>query len=92
MAKINHGLPLFVKPPKWLDKINLYKILLGCWGFGGLFMDKGLDIYVSNEFCGISEEGTGTTEIRSPCECAALVQFQTNTIEILQDLTNKNIL
>ncbi|XP_015683547.1 matrilin-4 [Protobothrops mucrosquamatus] len=35
------------------------------------------------------EEGTGTTEIRSPCECAALVQFQTNTIEILQDLTNK---
>ncbi|XP_058033952.1 matrilin-4 [Ahaetulla prasina] len=35
------------------------------------------------------EEGIGITEIRSPCECAALVQFQSNTIEILQDLTNK---
>ncbi|XP_025031695.1 matrilin-4 isoform X1 [Python bivittatus] len=35
------------------------------------------------------EEGKGETEIRSPCECAALVQFQSNTLEILEDLTNK---
>lgn len=32
------------------------------------------------------------TEIRSPCECEAVVQFQTNTVAILQDLTEKNIL
>ncbi|XP_063153212.1 matrilin-4 [Candoia aspera] len=35
------------------------------------------------------EEGKGETEIRSPCECAALVQFQSNTLAILEDLTNK---
>ncbi|NWY33471.1 MATN4 protein, partial [Pheucticus melanocephalus] len=38
------------------------------------------------------EEGKGETEIRSPCECEALVQFQTNTVAILQSLTEKNIL
>ncbi|NXI50754.1 MATN4 protein, partial [Chloroceryle aenea] len=38
------------------------------------------------------EEGKGVTEIRSPCECEALVQFQTNTVAILQSLTEKNIL
>uniref|UniRef100_A0A8B9ZFV2 Matrilin 4 n=1 Tax=Anas platyrhynchos TaxID=8839 RepID=A0A8B9ZFV2_ANAPL len=32
------------------------------------------------------------TEIRSPCECEALVQFQTNTVAILQSLTERNIL
>uniref|UniRef100_A0A8C3URK2 Matrilin 4 n=1 Tax=Catharus ustulatus TaxID=91951 RepID=A0A8C3URK2_CATUS len=37
-------------------------------------------------------EGKGETEIRSPCECEALVQFQTNTVAILQSLTEKNIL
>uniref|UniRef100_A0A8B9T2H9 Matrilin 4 n=1 Tax=Anas platyrhynchos TaxID=8839 RepID=A0A8B9T2H9_ANAPL len=31
-------------------------------------------------------------EIRSPCECEALVQFQTNTVAILQSLTERNIL
>uniref|UniRef100_A0A8C4TR27 Matrilin 4 n=1 Tax=Falco tinnunculus TaxID=100819 RepID=A0A8C4TR27_FALTI len=35
------------------------------------------------------EEGKGKTEIRSPCECEALVQFQTNTVAILQSLTEK---
>nr|XP_009925786.1 PREDICTED: matrilin-4 [Haliaeetus albicilla] len=35
------------------------------------------------------EEGKGETEIRSPCECEALVQFQTNTVAILQSLTEK---
>lgn len=40
----------------------------------------------------ITEEGKGETEIRSPCECEALVQFQTNTVAILQSLTEKNIL
>ncbi|KAH0619101.1 hypothetical protein JD844_018769 [Phrynosoma platyrhinos] len=38
------------------------------------------------------EEGKGETEFRNPCECEALVQFQTNTLAILEDLTNKNIL
>uniref|UniRef100_A0A8B9T210 Matrilin 4 n=1 Tax=Anas platyrhynchos TaxID=8839 RepID=A0A8B9T210_ANAPL len=38
------------------------------------------------------EEGRGETEIRSPCECEALVQFQTNTVAILQSLTERNIL
>uniref|UniRef100_A0A663N4X1 Matrilin coiled-coil trimerisation domain-containing protein n=1 Tax=Athene cunicularia TaxID=194338 RepID=A0A663N4X1_ATHCN len=38
------------------------------------------------------EEGKGEMEIRSPCECEALVQFQTNTVAILQSLTEKNIL
>ncbi|XP_054074442.1 matrilin-4 [Rissa tridactyla] len=37
------------------------------------------------------EEGKGEMEIRSPCECEALVQFQTNTVAILQSLTEKNI-
>lgn len=40
----------------------------------------------------VTEEGKGETEIRSPCECEALVQFQTNTVAILQSLTEKNIL
>lgn len=40
----------------------------------------------------VTEEGKGETEIRSPCECDALVQFQTNTVAILQSLTEKNIL
>ena len=40
----------------------------------------------------VIEEGKGETEIRSPCECEALVQFQTNTVAILQSLTEKNIL
>lgn len=40
----------------------------------------------------VTEEGKGETEIRSPCECEALVQFQTNTMAILQSLTEKNIL
>lgn len=40
----------------------------------------------------VTEEGKGVTEIRSPCECEALVQFQTNTVAILQSLTEKNIL
>lgn len=40
----------------------------------------------------MTEEGKGETEIRSPCECEALVQFQTNTVAILQSLTEKNIL
>uniref|UniRef100_A0A8C0J5M2 Matrilin 4 n=1 Tax=Chelonoidis abingdonii TaxID=106734 RepID=A0A8C0J5M2_CHEAB len=31
-------------------------------------------------------------EIRSPCECEALVQFQSNTVGILENLTEKNIL
>ncbi|XP_032054181.1 matrilin-4 [Aythya fuligula] len=35
------------------------------------------------------EEGRGETEIRSPCECEALVQFQTNTVAILQSLTER---
>ncbi|XP_009707410.1 PREDICTED: matrilin-4 [Cariama cristata] len=35
------------------------------------------------------EEGKGEMEIRSPCECEALVQFQTNTVAILQSLTEK---
>ncbi|PKK23754.1 matrilin 4 [Columba livia] len=35
------------------------------------------------------EESKGETEIRSPCECEALVQFQTNTVAILQSLTEK---
>ncbi|NXW89006.1 MATN4 protein, partial [Alopecoenas beccarii] len=38
------------------------------------------------------EESKGETEFRSPCECEALVQFQTNTVAILQSLTEKNIL
>ncbi|NWZ24330.1 MATN4 protein, partial [Asarcornis scutulata] len=38
------------------------------------------------------EEGRGEMEIRSPCECEALVQFQTNTVAILQSLTERNIL
>lgn len=40
----------------------------------------------------VTEEGKGEMEIRSPCECEALVQFQTNTVAILQSLTEKNIL
>jgi len=40
----------------------------------------------------VAEESKGETEIRSPCECEALVQFQTNTVAILQSLTEKNIL
>ncbi|KFV59763.1 Matrilin-4, partial [Gavia stellata] len=40
----------------------------------------------------VTEEGKGETAIRSPCECEALVQFQTNTVAILQSLTEKNIL
>ncbi|XP_038225620.1 matrilin-4 [Dermochelys coriacea] len=35
------------------------------------------------------EEGKGETEIRSPCECEALVQFQSNTMAILENLTEK---
>nr|XP_006121967.1 matrilin-4 [Pelodiscus sinensis] len=35
------------------------------------------------------EEGKGEMEIRSPCECEALVQFQSNTVAILEDLTEK---
>ncbi|XP_037733075.1 matrilin-4 [Chelonia mydas] len=35
------------------------------------------------------EEGKGETEIRSPCECEALVQFQSNTVAILENLTEK---
>ncbi|XP_025047163.1 matrilin-4 isoform X2 [Alligator sinensis] len=35
------------------------------------------------------EEGKGETEIRSPCECEALVQFQSNTVAILESLTEK---
>uniref|UniRef100_A0A6J0TD68 Matrilin-4 n=1 Tax=Pogona vitticeps TaxID=103695 RepID=A0A6J0TD68_9SAUR len=35
------------------------------------------------------EEGKGETEFRNPCECEALVQFQTNTLAILEDLTDK---
>ncbi|NWQ82358.1 MATN1 protein, partial [Columbina picui] len=42
--------------------------------------------------CSIAQESKGETEIRSPCECEALVQFQTNTVAILQSLTEKNIL
>uniref|UniRef100_A0A8D2L8R6 Matrilin 4 n=1 Tax=Varanus komodoensis TaxID=61221 RepID=A0A8D2L8R6_VARKO len=38
------------------------------------------------------EEGKGETEFRSPCECEALVQFQSTTVAILEDLTDKNIL
>ncbi|CAM4548481.1 unnamed protein product [Lepidochelys kempii] len=38
------------------------------------------------------EEGKGETEIRSPCECEALVQFQSNTVAILENLTEKHIL
>lgn len=44
------------------------------------------------DFCDISEEGKGETEFRNPCECEALVQFQSNTLAILEDLTEKNIL
>lgn len=40
----------------------------------------------------VTEEGKGEMEIRNPCECEALVQFQTNTVAILQSLTEKNIL
>ncbi|XP_060086879.1 matrilin-4 [Heteronotia binoei] len=35
------------------------------------------------------EEGKGETEFRNPCECEALVQFQSNTLAILEDLTEK---
>ncbi|XP_074928393.1 matrilin-4 [Chelonoidis abingdonii] len=35
------------------------------------------------------EEGKGEIEIRSPCECEALVQFQSNTVGILENLTEK---
>ncbi|XP_062976181.1 matrilin-4 isoform X1 [Elgaria multicarinata webbii] len=35
------------------------------------------------------EEGKGETEFRNPCECEALVQFQSNTLAILEDLTDK---
>ncbi|XP_034643725.1 matrilin-4 [Trachemys scripta elegans] len=35
------------------------------------------------------EEGKGEIEIRSPCECEALVQFQSNTVAILESLTEK---
>ncbi|XP_024057763.1 matrilin-4 [Terrapene carolina triunguis] len=35
------------------------------------------------------EEGKGEIEIRSPCECEALVQFQSNTVAILENLTEK---
>uniref|UniRef100_A0A452HZ35 VWFA domain-containing protein n=1 Tax=Gopherus agassizii TaxID=38772 RepID=A0A452HZ35_9SAUR len=38
------------------------------------------------------EEGKGEIEIRSPCECEALVQFQSNTVGILENLTEKHIL
>uniref|UniRef100_A0A8D0GE28 Matrilin 4 n=1 Tax=Sphenodon punctatus TaxID=8508 RepID=A0A8D0GE28_SPHPU len=38
------------------------------------------------------EEGKGETEIRSPCECEALVEFQSNTLAILENLTEKHIL
>ncbi|XP_044296224.1 matrilin-4 [Varanus komodoensis] len=33
------------------------------------------------------EEGKGETEFRSPCECEALVQFQSTTVGILDSLT-----
>ncbi|XP_077191587.1 matrilin-4 [Paroedura picta] len=35
------------------------------------------------------EEGKGETEFRNPCECEALVQFQSSTLAILEDLTEK---
>ncbi|XP_074867509.1 matrilin-4 isoform X2 [Carettochelys insculpta] len=35
------------------------------------------------------EEGKGELEIQSPCECEALVQFQSNTVAILENLTEK---
>lgn len=44
------------------------------------------------DFYDISEEGKGETEFRNPCECEALVQFQSNTLAILEDLTERHIL